>query len=65
MTKEARISNGERTACSISGAGETDSHMEKNEMRTLPTTIHKNKLNMDERPRYKTRHSKTPRGKHK
>ena len=33
--------------------GKLDSHMEKNEMRTLPNTIHKNKLQMDERPRYK------------
>ena len=28
--------------------------MEKNEIRTLPNTIHKNKLKMDERPRYKS-----------
>ena len=27
--------------------------MEKNEIITLPNTIHKNKLQMDERPRYK------------
>ena len=33
--------------------GKLDSHMEKNEMRTLPNTIHKNKLQMDERPRYR------------
>ena len=43
--------------------GKLDSHMSMNEIRTLPNTIHKNKLQMDERPRYKTRHSKTPRGK--
>ena len=47
MTKEARIYNGEQTACSISGAGKLDSHMEKNEIRTLPNTIDKNKLQMD------------------
>ena len=47
MTKEARIYNGEKTACSISDAGKTDSHMEKNEIRLLPTTIHKNKFKMD------------------
>ena len=45
--KEARIYNGERTACSISGVGKTDSHMERNEIRTLPDTINKNKLQMD------------------
>ena len=32
---------------------------EKNEIRTLPNTIHKNKLNRDQRPRYKTRCYKT------
>ena len=30
--------------------GKLDSHMEKNEMRTLPNTIHKNKLKTDQRP---------------
>ena len=47
MTKEARIYNGERMACSIVVLGKLDSHMEKNEIRTLPNTIHKNKLKMD------------------
>ena len=47
MTKEARIYNGEKTACSISVLGKLDSHMEKNEIRTLPNTIHKNKLKID------------------
>ena len=45
--KEARIYNGEKTASSICGAGKTDSYMEKNEIRTLPNTIHKNKLKID------------------
>ena len=36
-----------------------DSHMEMNDIRTLPNTRHKNKLQMDSRPRYKTRHNKT------
>ena len=45
--------------------GKLDSHMQNNEIRTLPNTIHKNKLQMDERPRYKARHSKTLRGKHR
>ena len=30
--------------------GKLDSHMEKNEIRTVPNTIHKNKLQMDSRP---------------
>ena len=47
MTKEARTYNGEKTASSISGAGKLDSYMEKNEIRTLPNTIHKNKLEID------------------
>ena len=47
MTKEARIYNGEKTASSIGGAGKLDSHKLKNEIRTLPNTIHKNKLKMD------------------
>ena len=45
LTKEARIYNGEKTVSSISGAGKTG-HV-KNEIRTLPNTIHKNKLKMD------------------
>ena len=48
MTKEARIYNGEKTASSISGAGKTGQlHVKKNEIRTLPNTIHKNKHKMD------------------
>ena len=39
--------------------------MEKNEIRTLPNSIHKNKLNMDQRPKYKARRYKTLRGKHR
>ena len=57
--------NGEKTAPSINGAGKTDGHMEKNENRTLPNTIHKHKLKMDYRPKCKTRHYKTLRGKHR
>ena len=38
----------EKTASSISGAGKTGQlHVKKNEIRTLPNTIHKNKLKMD------------------
>ena len=47
MTKEARIYNGEKTVSSISGAGKTGGYILKNEIRTLPNTIHKNKLKMD------------------
>ena len=47
MTKEARIYNGEKTVSSISGAGKQGSYMQKNEIRKLPNTIHKNKLKMD------------------
>ena len=44
MIKEARIYNGEKTASSISGAGKTGQLDVNNEIRTLPNTIHKNKL---------------------
>ena len=44
LIKEARIYSGEKTASSISGAGKTEQLHVKNEIRTLPNTIHKNKL---------------------
>ena len=47
MTKEARIYNGEKTACSISGAGKTEQPHVRNEIRILPNSIHKNKLKLD------------------
>ena len=47
LTKEARIYNGAKTATSISGAAKQDSYMQKNEIRTLPNTIHKDKLKVD------------------
>ena len=47
MTKEARMYNGENTVSSISGAGKTGQLHVKNEIRTLPNPIHKNKLKMD------------------
>ena len=47
LIKEARIYNGEKTASSISGAGKTGQLRVKNEITTLPNTIHKNKLKMD------------------
>ena len=46
MTKEARVYNGEKTVSSVSGAGKTGQLHVKNEIRTLPNTIHKNKLKM-------------------
>ena len=46
MTKEAKIYNGEKTVSSVSGAGKTGQLYVKNEIRTLPNTIHKNKLKM-------------------
>ena len=59
LTKEARIYNGAKTASSINGAGKTGQLHAKNEFRTLPNTIHKDKLKMDERPTCKTRNYKT------
>jgi len=47
LTKGARIYNGAKTATSVSGAGKMDSYMQKNEIRTLPQTIHKDKLKVD------------------
>ena len=44
--------------------GKLDSYMVKNDIRTLPNTIHKDKLKMDSRPKCKTRKYKTLRGKH-
>ena len=38
--------------------GKLDSYMWKNEIRTLPNTIHKDKLKMDYRPACKTRNYK-------
>ena len=65
LIKEARIYNGEKTASSISGAGKTGQSHVKNEIRTLPNTIHKNKLKMKYRPKCKARHYKTLKGKHR
>ena len=43
----ARIYNGEKTLSSISRARKTGQLHLKNETRTTPNTIHKNKLKMD------------------
>ena len=47
MTNEARMYNGEKTVSSVSGAGKTGQLHVKNKIRTLPNTIHKDKLKMD------------------
>ena len=47
FTKEARLYNGAKAASSINGAGKTGQLHVKNEIRTLPNTIHKDKLKMD------------------
>ena len=46
LTKEARIHNEEKTVSSINNAGKTGQLCVK-EIRTLPNTIHKDKLKMD------------------
>ena len=47
FTKKARIYNGANTASSINGAWKTGHLCVKNEIRTLPNTIHKDKLKID------------------
>ena len=48
FTKEARIYNGAKTGSSINGAGKTGwLHVKEWNIRTLPNTIHKDKLKMD------------------
>lgn len=39
--------------------------LSKNEIRTLTNTIQKNKLNMEQRLKFKARHYKTLRGNHR
>ena len=45
--KGAKNINGAKTASSITGAGKMDSYKQNNEIRTLPNSIHKDKLKMD------------------
>ena len=48
LTKEARKYNGAKTASSINGDGINGQlHVKKNEIKTLPTIMHKDKLKMD------------------
>ena len=42
--------------------GDLDSYMQKNETRSPIYTIHKNKLKMDKRLKYKSQHHKSPSG---
>ena len=46
LTKEARIYNGEKTACSITVLGKLDSYMQKNQTGLFSHTIYINKLKM-------------------
>ena len=45
--------------------GKLDSNMQKNEPGSLSYTIHKNKLKMYERPKYKTGNNQNPRGENR
>ena len=65
MTKETRIYNGEKAVSSISGAGENGQLLVKDWISTVYSTIHKNKLKMEQRPKCNTGYYKTPRGKHR
>ena len=48
LTKKARIYNWTKTASSTNGAEKTGLlHVKKNEIRTLPNTIHKDELKID------------------
>ena len=45
--------------------GKFDSHVQKNEIRPLSYTIHKDKFKMDERSKCETRFHQNPRGEHR
>ena len=47
LTEELRIYSGAKTTSSINGAGKTGQLYVKNKIRTLPNTIHKDKLKVD------------------
>ena len=47
LTRGARIHNGAKTGSSINGAVKSGQLHQKNEIRTIPNTIHKDKLKMD------------------
>jgi len=56
---------GERKSIRQELLGKLDSCMQINETRTHPHTMHKNKLKMAERLKYKTRHHQTPGREHR
>ena len=45
--------------------GKLNNNMQKNETGPLSYTIHINKFEMDERPKYETGNHQNPRGEHK
>ena len=47
LTKKARTYNRAKTASSMNGAGKTGQLHVKEEIRTLPKTVHKDKFKMD------------------
>ena len=65
MTKQERMPNGKKTVSSAHGMGKLDNHMQKNETGPFSYTMHKNKLKMDERPKYETGIHQNPRGGHR
>ena len=69
MTKGAIIYNGEKAVSSINSAEITEQLLvktkKKNEIGTLLGTIHKIKLKMEFRSKYKTGYCKTLKGKHR
>ena len=56
---------GKRKSIQQALLGNLDSCMQRNETRTHPHTMHKNKLQMAERLKYTTGHHQTPRRKHR
>ena len=44
--------------------GGLDSYVQKNQTRSPPYTVHKNKFRVGKRLKYKSLHHKSPRGKH-
>ena len=56
---------GKRQSIQQALLGNLDRCMQSNEIRTHPHTMHKNKLQMAERLKYKTGHHQTPRREHR
>ena len=65
LTEEVRIYSGAKIVSSISGAGKLDSYMYKNEIRTLPNTIHKINSKWIKDLNVRPKNCKTLRGKHR